>query len=195
MNLCTCPENLSKTKGMFFINALYHFSVLCGKEEKEGETLKYEDADKDDDVTEESDDVTTSKQFILGSQHDDVKTSTDRVPFSLLPKLGGYSVNNPALYRQYSSQPSSIGDFYYDDEYEEDHLRLVISRVKLDDKEEEIVIKDTLDYVFLSMSLASSSPNSLESCESVVEVLTDGDVTLVSEDEKWNMVPLALSVS
>ena len=190
MNLCTFPEDLSKRKGTFFINALYHFSVLCENEEKEGETLKYEDADK-----EESDNVTTSKQFILGSQHDDVKTSTDRVPFSLLPKLGGFSVNNPALYRQYSSQPSSIGDFYYDDEYDEDHLGLVISRVKLDDKEEEVVIIDTLDNVFLSMSLASSSSNSLESCESIVEVLNDGDVTLISEDEKWNMVPLALSVS
>lgn len=124
--------------------------------------------------------------FLLGENVVETKNKSERVPFALIPKLSGYSVCNPALYNQYSSQPSSIGDFYYDDEYDQDHLGLVMNSLKLDDMEGEMVMKDMLDYVFLSMSIGSSCQNSLDSCESVLARDDDVNVTLVSDDEEYD---------
>ena len=93
-------------------------------------------------------------------------------------------MSNPALYTQHSSQPSSIGEFYYDYELDQDYLGLVVSRIKLDDMEGELVMKDMLDNVFLSMSIGSSCQNSLESCDSVVDIFDNRNVTLVSDDEE-----------
>ena len=151
------------------------------KQRKTDPSFENDDAN----VSKESEKVRNSQpnDFLLGSQDGDCTLFTDRVPLSLVPKLSGYSVSNPAVYTRYSSQPSSIGDFYYDDEYDQDHLGLVISRILLDHLETEVVIKDMLDNVFLSMSLGGSCPTSLESCDSVVEISNDRDVTLVSDDD------------
>merc|ERR1712129_432862 len=119
----------------------------------------------------------------LGAQVVDTIPPAERVPLSLVPKQSGYSVSSPALYTQYSSQPSSIGEFYYDYELDQDYLWLVVSRIKLDDMEGEVVMKDMLDNVFLSMSIGSSCQNSVYSCESVVDIFDNINVTLVSDEE------------
>ena len=117
--------------------------------------------------------------FQLGAQVVDTIPSAECVPLSLVPKQSGYS-----LYTQYSSQPSSIGEFYYDYELDQDYLGLVVSKIKLDDMEGEVVMKDILDNVFLSMSIGSSCQNSLDGCDSVVDIFDDRNVTLVSDDEE-----------
>ena len=139
-----------------------------------------------DDVAEDriKGDRSQQQHFYLGAQVEDIIPSAERVPLSLLPKQSGYSVSSPALYTQYSSQPSSIGEFYYDYELDQDYLGLVVSRIKLEDMEGEVVMKDMLDNVFLSMSIGSSCQNSLDSCDSVVDIFDDRNVTLVSDEEE-----------
>ena len=103
-----------------------------------------------------------------------------RIPFSLVPKLPSFC----------NSQPASVGDFYWDedfDQYDQDNeVSQFLDYADLHGElintgwEEKSGIKDLIDNVFLSMSISSTAPNSLESCESLV--VSDEDVTLVSDD-------------
>jgi len=149
-----------------------------------------------DDVTGEN--KTEQNCFIPNASAKDPKLMNfndifDRVPFSLIPKsnLGCHLSNQnrnvpsslvPAVYSQYSSEPSSIVDLYCDDEFDQAHLGLVMDSIKLDDMEGEMAMKDMLDNVFLSMSMASSCPNSLDSYDSVIGRGGEKNVTLASED-------------
>eukprot|EP00090_Calanus_glacialis_P032657 TRINITY_DN54115_c0_g1_i1.p1 TRINITY_DN54115_c0_g1~~TRINITY_DN54115_c0_g1_i1.p1 ORF type:complete len:271 (+),score=70.68 TRINITY_DN54115_c0_g1_i1:95-814(+) len=163
----------------------YDHSHLSENGDQDTETHRNGTGLDEEDELEENGKCTQHHGFLIGEHVVETKNKAERVPYALIPKLSGYSVCNPALYNQYSSQPSSIGDFYYDDEYDQDHLGLVLNSLKLEDMEGEMVMRDMLDNVFLSMSIGSSCPNSLDSCESVVARDGDVDVTLVSDDEEY----------